>query len=169
MKKTTQLIITLVTISIAISAWTEMTNGRDLKLNHDVEANEVVDGKRTNCHIEVNNAALERKSKGFRNFNFLSVLVTARCNLFQDNVKVDLEIWKKGKYFNHRVAKLINDPTEGNVSGYVVSFRNLGVVCKSAKQTIYYGIASVSATIDQETMQTPKVISSTPITLPCGT
>ena len=82
MKKTTQLIITLVTISIAISAWTEMTNSRHLKVNHDVKATEAVEGKRTNCHIEVDNAALERKTKGFRNFDFISVLVTARCNLF---------------------------------------------------------------------------------------
>lgn len=169
MNKKYRLILPLAFVCMAISFSTQITSSN--KSNSDAMriASKTADLKHSNCHIEVGNAILERKMKGFRDFDFLSVIVIARCNRFQNNVNVELEIWKRGRYFNHRVTKLTNGPANLKMSGYVVTFRNLGVTCKSRKQTVYYGIASVSATIDQKTMQTPQVISSTPTTLPCGT
>ena len=169
MNKKTQLIVTLTFVLMAISIWTQIDSSYKSKSVEGQLANRTANAGHSSCHIEVGNAILERKTNGFKDFEFLSVIVIARCNRFQENVKVELEIWKKGKYFDHKVTKLTNDSADIHNGGYVVTFRNLGVTCKSRKHTVYYGIASVSATIDQKTMQTPQVISSTPTTLPCGT
>lgn len=121
------------------------------------------------CYIEVDNAEVETETKGFKDEEFVAVNVFAHCDEYQKHALITLEIWKEGKYFPHRVAKIQNNPQEPGFSGHDIQFINMGVTCKNSKPTTYYGIASVEAIIKGKQRKTPQVTSMGPSILRCGT
>jgi hypothetical protein len=121
------------------------------------------------CHIEVDEAKLETVDEGFKVEKMVTVDVFARCDDYQKNAQVTLEIWKEGKYFPHRVARISNNPHGTTFSGHDIHFVNMGVTCKNSNHTVYYGIASVQAIIKGKNKETPQVTSMSPTILPCGT
>lgn len=122
-----------------------------------------------NCRIEVSDAYLQQRTVGFSDEEFATVDVISSCNEMQSDVQIDLEIWKAGKYFNHKVATFHTDPRASASSGNVVRTLLLGVPCKNSEKTTYFGIASSVATIEGERKETPQVRSMSPVTLACGT
>ena len=120
------------------------------------------------CHIEVGPARIATRTKAGKEDRYVTVDVNARCDQFQKNSLITLEIWKEGKYFPHRVAKFQNDPMDPSFSGHKVSLLNFGVSCKDSTITNYYGIASVKALIGGKHKETPQVTSFLPSSLHCG-
>jgi hypothetical protein len=121
-----------------------------------------------NCRIEVSDAYLYQHTIGFSDEQLATVDVISSCNEVQSDVRIDLEIWKVGRYFNHKVATFHTDPRAKSSSGNVVRTLLLGVPCKNSEKTTYFGIASSVATIKGERKETPQVRSMSPATLACG-
>lgn len=122
-----------------------------------------------NCHVEVGNARLEYKMQGFEDKAFLTADVFAQCNKYQKNAQVNLEIWKEGLFFAHRVVRIQNDPSKLQFSGRDIKFINLGIDCKNLRISTYSVVASVSATIGGSRKETPQIYSVSQSKLPCGT
>jgi hypothetical protein len=122
-----------------------------------------------NCHIEVDEAKLKTVTQNFKEQRIVSVDVFARCDDYQKNAQITLEIWKTGRYFPHRVATIQNNPNDPAFSGHNIHFVNMGVTCKNSNSTVYYGFASVQAIIKGKNRETPQVLSMSPTRLFCGT
>lgn len=121
-----------------------------------------------NCRIEVSDAFLQERTRGFSDEELVAVEVISSCNRKQENVQIDLEIWKVGKYFNHKIATFHTNPRDKSSSGNVVRTLLLGVPCKNSEKTAYFGIASSIATIQGKRKETPQVMSMSPTNLACG-
>lgn len=70
-----------------------------------------------NCRVEVSDAYLQQRTVGFSDEELATVDVISSCNEMQSDVQIDLEIWKTGKYLNHKVASFHTDPRARSSSG----------------------------------------------------
>jgi hypothetical protein len=120
------------------------------------------------CRIEVSDAYLQQRTRGFSDEELVAVEVISSCNQKQENVQIDLEIWKVGTFFNHKIATFHTNPRAKSSSGYVVHTFLLGVPCKNSKKITYFGIASSIATIQGKRKETPRVMSMSPKSFSCG-
>lgn len=121
-----------------------------------------------NCRIEVSDAYLQQRTSGFSEEELVTVDVISSCSEKQLDVQIDLEIWKVGKFFNHKVSTFHTSPKSIPSSGNVLRTLLLGVPCKNSEKTEYFGIASSTATINGKRKETPQVMSMSPKSLSCG-
>jgi hypothetical protein len=120
------------------------------------------------CRVEISDPSLERKSEGFNEVNYLNVDVLSRCSKYQRNVLVQLEIWREGRFFNHRVLELRNDPFSKESHGYSLNFNDMGFRCRTSDGATYFGKVAVRSTIAGKGKETPWITSLSSKYLPCG-
>ena len=126
----------------------------------------LVNGQR--CGIEVENAHLSTYLYRQTGFDAVKVKAKSTCTTATGNVILTVKIMKRGFIFDHVVW------SHSERSNYVpanVSFENKSTLfkCKNTTKTIFYGIASSTATIDGKFYRTGEVKSDKSVQLSCGT
>lgn len=124
-------------------------------------------GPRSSCYIKIDNPHistfyLDRKQR--------RVKVNARsvCSQGHVNVKLTIEIWKRGFFGSELVKKFSTNPSAKSSSGEKVELKSASVGCRNQKNTKYFAYGYASAKINGKPTKTSYATTAF-ITLNCGT
>jgi len=123
---------------------------------------------RTACHIEIGNAHLSTSIKRKRGLDAVKVNATSTCNFTQRNVQLTVKIFKVGAITDYLVAQKSTDPLAAASSGYVVKNQFTFLLCKTSKESFFYGVAYSRAIINGKRYTTLPVRSEDSKPIDCG-
>lgn len=124
-------------------------------------------GSRSDCYIKVDDPHI---SNYYLKRGEVRVKVNARsyCALGHSQVKLSIEIWKKGRIGSNFVKKFETLPNAKISSGIKVELKNASVICLNEKATSYFAYAYSKALVHGKKRRTPVAVSDT-VNLKCGT
>lgn len=128
-----------------------------------------VDGPRTKCNIRVDDPHISKSIKRYRGFRAVKVNARSKCNVDMTNLRLTVEIYKKGFFKDHLVNRefvAVKGLVPRNV---VIKNQDTWERCSNSRRTTYYGIAYASALIAGKKVNTPRVASLKLVSLNCGT
>jgi hypothetical protein len=126
-------------------------------------------GPKTRCFIEVCDPHISTFLQERRGIRAVKVDAESRCNFFQQNVRLLVRIYKKGRFSDHLVKEFETDPVNPQSSGFTVKNWQTYEICKNRKETIYYGTAFARAEINGKLRSTTLARSADSEPLKCGT
>jgi hypothetical protein len=126
-------------------------------------------GPKTKCFIEIGDPHLSTYLQERRGTRAVKVDAESRCNFFQQNVRLLVRIYKKGRFSDHLVREFETDPVNPKSSGFTVKNWQTHEICKNRKETIYYGTAFAQAEINGKLRRTTLARSADSEPLKCGT
>lgn len=126
-------------------------------------------GPKTQCFIKIGDPHISRYLLERRGIRAVKVNAESRCNYFQQNVRLKVRIYKKGRFSNYFVREFEIDPSNPKSSGFIVKNWQSYEICKNQKRTIYFGTAISQAEINGRILTTPVARSADSEPLKCGT
>lgn len=124
-------------------------------------------GPRSACYIKVDDPHI---SNYYLSRGEVRVKVNARsiCGIGHSEVKLTIEIWKRGRIGSNFVRKFTTEPLSRTSSGTRVELKNASVICLNEKETSYFAYAYSKAIVHGKKRRTPVAVSDT-VNLKCGT
>lgn len=126
-------------------------------------------GPKTQCFIKIGDPHISKYLLERRGIRAVKVDAESRCNYFQQNVRLKVRIFKKGRFSNYFVKEFEIDPSNPKSSGFIVKNWQSYEICKNQKKTIYFGTATSQAEINGRILTTPVARSANSKPLKCGT
>lgn len=121
------------------------------------------------CRIEVDDAHISTFIRKFMGVRAVKVDTRSTCSTRQEQVRLTVEIFKLGKFFNHFVFRDSTPPFDSKSSGFVVTNYKTFKLCKNSVSTQYFGVAYSRALIQGKWKNTVRTRSLHSVTLKCGT
>jgi hypothetical protein len=134
-----------------------------------IAADSLEPGPKTKCFIEIGDPHLSTYLQERRGTRAVKVDAESRCNFFQQNVRLLVRIYKKGRFSDHLVREFETDPVNPKSSGFTVKNFQTYEICKNRIETIYYGTAFAQAEINGKLRRTTLARSADSEPLKCGT
>jgi hypothetical protein len=123
----------------------------------------------TKCFIRVDNPHLSNSIKKLKGFDAVKVKATSTCDQQIRNLKITVEIYKKGFLRNYEVVKGSYEMAELIPANQKVENKGTWERCKNRKRTRYFGVAYAEAIINGKYMSTNRVWTDKIVLLACGT
>jgi len=124
---------------------------------------------RTKCNIRIDNPHLSEYIK--RTTRDIAVKVNARskCDKPMTNVRLVVQIYKVGIFRDYLVDEKVEFVKGFIFPNRIVKNNKSYVVCKTRKETKFYGKAFATAEINGKSMKILPVLSPKTVKLACGT
>lgn len=134
-----------------------------------VSASIVPERPRPQCRIEIDNAHISTSLLQKRGARAVKVNARSICNRYQSEVKLNVRIYKVGRFWNQKVMESTTNPYARTSSGFRITNNSTSRTCTSRRKTLYFGVASATALIDGQIFVAPSARSPQIIQLRCGT
>ena len=121
------------------------------------------------CRIEVDDAHISTSILKNRGIRVVKVNARSICNVKQERVTLNLEIYKVGKFTNYLMHRSRTNPNSPKSSGLIVKIQDSQVACLNSKASSYFGAVYAKALIQGKWQSAGNTRSTNVTKLNCGT
>jgi hypothetical protein len=121
------------------------------------------------CRIQIHNPHISTYFSNKVGKAYVKIDAESVCNIPQSQVKLTVELYKRGKFGGQLVSSTTTDPKNPKSSGLLVKNYNTFTPCIDTKSTTYYGLAYASAVVSGKPVYAGKTFTQGFSKIACGT